>query len=253
MSEIRLPNITEMSEAGQLRQIRSYLHQMVGELNFALSAINTVGTATSTVANAKGQPIAVSEAEKNDPVSAFNQIKSLIIKDAAIVNAFYAEISQRLDGVYVAESDFGIYREDTSAVITANSKNIETLFTDTQTITTQVDDIGKVLQADKDGTKIIGSEAWVNVGILGYDSEGFAIYGMEIGQVDSQNGETVSKKFAQYRSDGVHLYDQNGYEVAKISYNMLYITNAEFSGIVKMGAFRIDTSRGFTVKYVGRG
>lgn len=251
MNEIRLPNITDRSEAGQLRQIKSYLHQLVGELNFALSAIEK--TDSNKVVNAKGQPVTVTATEKADPLSSFNQIKALIIKDAAIVNAYYEEISKRLEGLYVAESDFGIYKEETSAVLSANSQNIEALFTDTQTISTSVDEISKVLQTGETGTKIIGSEAWVNVGILDYDEEGFAIYGMEIGQVDSQNGETVSKKFAQYRSDGVHLYDQNGYEVAKISYNLLYITNAEVTGTLKTGAFLIDTSRGFTVKYVGRG
>lgn len=251
MSEIRLPNITDPSEAGQLRQIKSYLHQLVGELNFALSAMEK--NDGSSMVNRNGQPTAASVAEKADPLSSFNQIKALIIKDAAIVNAYYEEISERLEGLYVAESDFGSYKEATDVVITKNSQNIGALFTNTQTIATKVDKIGNVLQADETGTKIIGSEAWVNVGILDYDEEGFAIYGMEIGQVNSQNGETVSKKFAQYRSDGVHLYDQNGYEVAKISYNMLYITNAEFSGLVKFGAFLNDTTRGFTVKYVGRG
>lgn len=251
MSEIRLPNITDFSEAGQLRQIKSYLYQMVGELNFALTALEKTGG--NKVVDANGQPVTVTDAEKADPLSSFNQIKALIIKDATIVNAYYEEISKRLDGLYVAESDFGTYKEETSAVLSANAKNIEALFIDTQTVSTSVDEIGKVLQTNDTGTKIIGSEAWVNVGILDYDEEGFAIYGMEIGQVDSQNGETVSKKFAQYRSDGVHLYDQNGYEVAKISYNLLYITNAEVTGTLKLGAFLIDTSRGFTVKYVGRG
>lgn len=39
MINIRLPNITEGSEREQLQQIKSYLHQLVNELNWALSVI----------------------------------------------------------------------------------------------------------------------------------------------------------------------------------------------------------------------
>ena len=49
------------------------------------------------------------------------------------------------------------------------------------------------------------------------------------------------------------FYDQNGTEVAYISDYKLYITHAEFTGTVKYGAFLLDTSAGFRLKWIGRG
>ena len=40
MSEnIRYPNITGSTETAQLQQVKSYLHQLVEQLNYALSAV----------------------------------------------------------------------------------------------------------------------------------------------------------------------------------------------------------------------
>lgn len=39
MTHLRLPNITASSETEQLQQIKSYLYQLVQELNWALSAL----------------------------------------------------------------------------------------------------------------------------------------------------------------------------------------------------------------------
>ena len=46
MINIRLPNITANPEQGQLLQVKSYLHQLVQELNWALTSIES-GTSTT--------------------------------------------------------------------------------------------------------------------------------------------------------------------------------------------------------------
>jgi hypothetical protein len=238
VTQIRLPNITEVSEAGQLRQIKSYLHQLADELNHALSS---GAEPSAAVAVREGGAARSSD----DSTSSVNTIKSLIIKDATVVTSLCEEITKRLEGVYVAESDFGKYKEETAVQLSATSKSLEATFSNVQKLSSDVDGISQVLRTEDGGTMIIGSEAWAKIGILGYDEAGFAIYGMEIGQLDSREGTVVQKKFAQYRSDGVHLYDQNGSEVARISYNRLYVT-----GGMHLGSFFIDTSRGFTLKYI---
>ena len=213
MTNIRLPNITAQDERGKLEQVRSYLYQLAGELNWALSNIDSkAAEATQKVETTTQQKNAVEQAQ-----ATFSEVKSLIIKSADIVNAYYDEINRRLEGVYVAQSDFGTYTEETAATLEANSKGISLLFDNQQSIQTDVDSIQGALQTDSEGTTILGSEAWCKIGVLAYESSGFPIYGMEIGQVNTDNGTTASKKFAQYRSDGVHLFDQNGIEVATIS------------------------------------
>ena len=54
-------------------------------------------------------------------------------------------------------------------------------------------------------------------------------------------------------ADRLSFYDQNGSEVAYISDYKLYISNAEITGALKLGGFTIDTERGFTLRWVGRG
>lgn len=261
MINIRLPNITAQTDKGQLEQIRSYLYQFAQELNWALGNIdNKADEAKKKVEATQEQKDAVEQAQ-----ATFAEVKSLIIKSADIVNAYYEEISYRLDGMYVAESDFGAYKQETSAILEANSESVQLLFENNQTITEDVDNIGEnldsingVVKTDGTGTTILGSEAWVKIGVLDYEQSGFPIYGMEIGQVNTQNGEQESKRFAQYRSDGVHLYDQNGIEVAVIANYKLKITNAEMitatiTGGMTLGGYEISTANGLTFKWKGVG
>ena len=274
MINLRLPNITASTEKGQLEQIRSYLYQFAEQLNWALGNIdNKAAEATQKIQASTQQKDAVQQAQ-----ATFSEVKSLIIKSADIVNAYYDEINRRLEGQYVAQSEFGIYTEETSVTLDANAKSISLMFDNQQAITTNVTNLSSsldttnqnvnALSSDVDGingvvergeeyTTILGSEAWCKIGVLGYESSGFPIYGMEIGQVNTNNGTTASKKFAQYRSDGVHLFDQNGIEVATISDYTLRITNAvinnaEITGALKLGGYTINAENGLAFKWGGR-
>lgn len=44
MTNLRLPNITASSQTEQLQQIKSYLYQLVQELNWALSTLEDART-----------------------------------------------------------------------------------------------------------------------------------------------------------------------------------------------------------------
>ena len=260
MINIRLPNITEQSDRGKLEQIRSYLYQLAGELNWALGNIDRQAEeAVAKSVASTGQKNAAEQAQ-----ATFSEVKSLIIKSADIVNAYYEEISHRLEGVYVAQSDFGTYKQETATTLEANSEKVELVFTNQQTLLEEVDSveadvegINGVLKTDANGTTILGSGAWCKVGVLDDEESEFPIYGMEIGQVNTENEETVYKKFAQYRSDGVHLFDQNGIEVATISDHTLRVTNAEIieaniTNSLKLGDYVISTNNGLVFKWGGK-
>ena len=254
MIDIRLPNITATTERGQLEQIRSYLYQFAQQLNYALNNLDGKGAEIAQKAEASSQ-------QKNSVEQAqatFSEVKSLIIKSADIVNAYYEEISHRLDGLYVAESDFGKYKEETSAVFEANSKEVSIKFENQQTMITdlgaEVKGIDGVLVRKTDDTTIIGSQAWVKIGLL--EDNGFPIYGIEVGQEDS-HGDQKTMKFAQYRSDGVHLFDQNGTEVATIVNRYLNINNARVSKLsvtdtLEFDGYSVVTKNGLGFKWRGR-
>ena len=138
----RLPNITATSPEGKLQQMQSFLYQTVEQLNWALNAIET-GTSSSQAANQNS--MTGGSEEKQDSAASFNEIKSLIIKSADIVNAYYEKINARLAGEYVAQSDFGIFTELTEQRLEASSTAIEQFYTDLQQILTDIENVEHTL------------------------------------------------------------------------------------------------------------
>lgn len=136
--DFRYPVITGASEKEQLTQMKSYLHQLVQQLNYSLNDIDKVQIQyiKSPVKNESSKK----EDEKGTQAT-FDALKPLIIKSAEIVEAYYEQINERLEGLYVAQSDFGTFTEHTSQNITKNSTEIEQAFTNIQTIDTGVKSI----------------------------------------------------------------------------------------------------------------
>lgn len=242
--DIRYPNITAKDSASQMAQMKSYLHQLVDQLNWALKNVErgTSGSAVymgNTSASAAGGTDAKAQAT-------FNSVKALIIKSADIVNAYYQEISRRLEGVYVAESDFGVYAEQTSQQIAENSTYINQMYTDLQQITSDIEGLENSL---------IGVEAHIKTGLLYYADDGSPVYGLEIGQKTEIDGVEVFNQFARFTSEKLSFYDSNGIEVAYISDKKLYITHIEVTGSFTQGGF-VDTvlaDRSVVTKWVGGG
>lgn len=228
-SNLRYPNITGQSESAKLVQMQSYLHQLVDQLNYALKTIETGSTGTAAAASTASSK---AESTPQDAKATFSSIKSLIIKSADIVNAYYDEINHRLSGVYVAESDFGVYAEETDLQIEANSKAIEQNYTDIQQILSDIDGFENAL---------IKVNANISTGLLYYGEDGVPVYGLEIGQRTEVDGVEVFNKYARFTSDRLSFYDQNGNEVAYISDKKLYITHIQVTGSYNIGAL-VDTA-----------
>lgn len=313
--DLRFPMITGATEKEQLTQIKSYLHQLVEQLQWSLNSIDNVQiqyiqTPTKNTSSKK--------TDEKGTQATFDALKPLIIKSAEIVEAYYEEITEKLEGLYVAQSDFGTFKEKTLQEIQKNSTGITQVFTNVQTITTDVGELGTNLQDTKSGIgsnldalsaevgqidtalqgvktgvdtnlkaltedvgeidskldqskkdingdlekikkevadivySIVEVNAHIKSGLLYYDENEIPIYGLEVGQKNTIDGVEVFNKFARFTSDRLSFYDKNDMEVAYISDYKLYITNAEISGTLKLGAFLIETSEGFRLKYIGR-
>ncbi len=240
MVDFRLPSITG-SETEQLSQIRSFLYQFIPQLQWAMSQLNTTAGSDYVV---KKENKAAEQKESFNAEVAFGALKPLIIKSADIVQAYYEEISSRIVGSYVAESDFGAFVEKTEQEIVQSSTDIEQIFHDMQGILTDIENLNFTLAE---------VNAHIKSGLIYYDDEGIPVYGLEIGQRNTIDGEEVFNKFARFTSDRLSFYDQNDTEVAYISDYKLYITNAEVTGTLKLGGFLVDTAKGLTIKWVGRG
>lgn len=229
MMNIRLPNITAASEREQLMQVKSYLHQLVQELNWALSTIEAGSSTGNTAVKKQGTS---DLATKKELTTSFNQLRSLIIKSADTVSTYSMAAEARYNSLYVAQSDFGTYTEEASQLIKENSTAIESFYENMQEILTQIGTLDQSL---------IEVTANIRTGRLYYDENGVPVYGLEIGQKTQIDGEDVFNKFARFTSDKLSFYDQNGIEVAYISDKRLYITHIEVTGSYTIGNL-VDTT-----------
>lgn len=241
MINIRLPNITANTEQGQLLQVKSYLHQLVQELNWALTSIES-GSSTNAVAK-QAASVGVS---KQEMTTSYNDLRSLIINSADTVMAYSEAAEERYESLYVAQSDFGKYTESASQTIAKNSKSIESFYEDMQEILTDIETLEHSL---------IKVSANIKSGLLYYDDSGVPMYGVEVGQKTSIDGEEVFRKFARFTAARLSFYDQNDNEVAYISDYKLYITHVEIKGSLKEGGYKdfVTDDGGIVTKWVGTG
>ena len=309
-ANLRLPNIPNGTPQEQMNYMKSYMYQLVEQLQWALDNIDTQKTAvvSTIVQSGSSKPSGSSAIEAE---ATFNAIKSLIIKSAEIVDAYYEEMNEKLKGEYFALSDsFGEFRQLTEQNISENSENITQAFSNIQTIKTVVSTglsateqrIGEVAQKTTDvensvgevsasvndlggkleekgnelsnaigsiqgevaqikdgvavekmegGKVVVEVAATIRSGLLYYEGK-IPIYGIEIGQRNTKNEEEVFNKFARFTANRLSFYDQNEQEVAYISDYKLHITHANIKGTLKLGAFEIDTTNGFRLKWAGR-
>lgn len=231
----RYPNITAGDAVSQLGQIRSYLHQLVDQLN--VSAADTDKTVSEVRSQGAMLQKTASSLEAQTPKATFGSLKSLIIKSADIVDAYYDQISTKMVGEYTALSEFGEFKQSTTNTLLANSESITNIYTNYQEIKGS---LNKYISETK---------AYIKTGLLDDDGKGNPIYGLEIGQENNSDNETNSDenvkfiKYARFTSNQLTFYDQNDKPVAWISDQTLHITKAEIQ-TMNLGDYKLDTSDG---------
>lgn len=250
---IRLPNITATTEAGKLEQIHSYLYQFAEQLNWALSTFESAensGGIVVTTSNGTGAAVV-------KKVSSFNELKDLIVSSADFVESMASEIKQIYDGsgTYVAESDFGTYKEERSALLETDAETGVTL------IMTKEATIDENSDGSEDYTRIY--EGCIKIGDVTQEGEGETKYGISIGQLtvtkDSKSGEEQTKKFktsARFTSSTLDFFDEKGDRAAYIDRTQkggkFYIQNAQIATSLIIGGYLIDAqSEGLAFTWVG--
>lgn len=249
MVDLRLPNITATTTEGQIAQVRSYLTQLTEQLNFAFNSISNGETMESYKAS---QTVSSGTSKEEQAKNTFSDIKSLIIKSADIVEAYYKEFGVLLEseGKYMAVSEFGTFYEESSKTLVDKYDSIEEQYKDLQKV---VDEMGVVLGE-------ISTNAIIKSGVIGTftagNVEGVPQYGIEIRQktIDETTGKEIYHKMAQLSSEGLELYanPDSDEPTAIFKYNTMYITNAKISGTLTLGGYQLDTSNGIAFKWVGR-
>ena len=257
--ELRFPNITATNTEGQVAQMQSYMHQLVQQLNWALSSVNSAAQGdTSNIVLNGGKNGGKTELSPKEAEDTFNSIKSLIIKSADIVKAYEDTMKETFNGSYVAQSDFGDLVRDTKLTIETDSRSISEFYSNTQEITNRI---------DSDVALIKDINAYIRRGEL---EEG--VIGIEIGQTTTydkkdENGNTVTdedgnpvkaskfERCARFTASRLSFFDSNDFEVAYIGQEngvgCLYIVGrAAFLGDIQMGKYTVDTSDGLAFGWI---
>jgi len=242
MSDLRYPNINGKTEAEQLVQVRSYLHQLVDQLNWALGSVESYqgGNTSAPVVYKQGGSATPQEAENT-----FNSIKALIIKSADIVKAYEETITSNFKGKYFADSDFGTYVEETSRSVVENSKYVTETYKSVQTIT-NADGTGSL---DILAKNVHTTNDYIKRGRLDDGKNGDAIYGIEVGETNTDGKFT---KYARFTADRLSFFDINDEEVAYIGAGCLYVNGkAVFLGEIQLGKYKTDSSDGLAFTWIG--
>ena len=219
MSMFRYPNITALSEKDQLHQLKSYLYQLVEQLN---------NTANLTMAASETQAAAGVAPKEGSAQADFATLKGLIIKSADIVEAYSEKIEKKLEGRYLSVSEFGSYAEITGSEITATAEKIDQTYTSLQQIVTDLQ------------TRILETAGYIRTGVLYYAGEGdplpagAPVYGMEVGQ---QTPEGEFRRFSRFTSYGLTFFDAGGDTFATITEGKLTIRNAVVEQSFSLGGF----------------
>lgn len=241
MADFRKPNINAPTTEGQLNQVKSYLFQLTNQLNFALKAaeVEESKRGYSSVGGNKNSAEVKSDEEKAQDT--FYQLKNLIIKSADIVDAYYEVIEQRLSGEYVAQSEFGTYKEKTDALEVKTSTNETNYYNSVKEIR---DAMGNLSELRKD-------DCYIRTGWLD-DNE--TVAGVEIGKT-SHNDKDSSEAFARFTTEELVFYDGNGTEeknrLGWFSQYKLNIRGARIEGNLEVNDYLLDTSKGIAFKWVG--
>ena len=84
---------------------------------------------------------------------------------------------------------------------------------------------------------------------LGYDKNGYAVYGLEVGET---NEDGAFLKYARFMADRLSFFDLYGEEVAYIGSGCLYVNGKTvFLGEIQLGGYKTDTSDGLAFTWIG--
>ena len=94
---IRYPNITATNEKEQLAQIKSYLHQLVENLNYAMSTLGKSSGTGENTSSEKTKTTSTSTVEVQGGEMSYYELRTLIIQDLQKVNDLFDQLYRELE------------------------------------------------------------------------------------------------------------------------------------------------------------
>ncbi len=258
MSALIAPPMLRGPEREQLQQLRDYLFQLHRQISGAMTAMEEGSLtradawkpAAATAGTAEDKPATNSRSQHAAA------LKSLIISTADVIRHEMNQITLDLHDDYLAMSDFGFYRESVKTQFAAAAESV------TQQIgyAAEIAAAANAATGDALQSYIVNTNGFIRQGIIRYDGA-VPVIGIAIGQ-DIQTTGTGTKDGREYpvidtgsamstfTAEKLSFY-LNGAEVAYVSNNRLFITDAEITGTMRMGNWEISERNGYSIKWIG--
>ena len=229
--DLRLP-VIHGGDREQLAQIRSYLYQLIPQLQIALSKVSGSGLSENDVKQIVKTVGATESATGSSTVGAnvsFEKIKPLIIASAEIVEAYYPKVIEKLNGQFFAKSNFGTFIENTNRIKEASAKYTDEQFEVTQTLISNNDY----------SIEALGSNA-VRLGESLEELEAALKTAEE--KISSTTGEVNGLKGGSEEAQKELSSLRDSIEAAKASLGELSAVVAQTNGHIKVGIIDYDSS-----------
>lgn len=237
----------------QMRACYTYLYKMQEQLNAALQRMDF---GSVTLADAKKK---VGVSQNKAETSKLESLRALIVKNASLVQKEMDTLKSELRGSYVAQSEFGTYLQNISAIIEADPTAISQYYSFVDEIRSELhtglEEAGKALEDYSRGV-----EGCIRSGTVDYTAEGEPIFGVAVGQnlteaeviVDGQPKRKITNRFRSVFTAQELAFWQNDCKVAWLSSqsDSLHIGTADIS-LLCLGPWEIGHQDGFYIKWIG--
>lgn len=269
-----LPATKSTGDTNDLLEIRKYLFRLVEQLNNSLNSLNDLtvqntGVGSSGATSTGRGSGSLSPEGKREIEERAAELKSLIIKNAKIVEQEMDEMAQTFRSTYVAQSEYGTFTEYIDNRVTqtaaASEQSIQTVSSALGTFSDYIDNRVTQTAAGQDQdilaarsifeNYITTTNGYIRQGVVRY--EGITpIIGIAIGQDITVTGQRVTVEGVEYEvidtshnmsiwtSEKLSFY-VNGNEVAYFANNALHVSR------IQLGNWEIDTSNGLLFKWTG--
>ena len=235
------PIIAGTSTEEKLQSIQSWLFQFSGQLQYTLNNLDTSNFSEKGIAEVAN--VSSNNSYQEEAQDEFKSLRALIVKTADTIQASYEELSASLSSDYVAASEFGTYTKNALNEITANADGITQNFTSFEELVAGVNNVSTSFE-----TYVKETNAYIKTGYI----EQLDAYGVAIGEErtdrDQDGNEIVAfNQFATLTTDELAFWT-NGVKLGYFKGDALFV-----NGSIRIGAWNIDPSDGFSIKYVEGG
>lgn len=224
-----VPVLNGLDDSTKLVKMEKYLWELNDQLRFILSNLEVDNFSVETQT-----ALGISEKEKSEAEQQVQQtiesLKQKIINTSQSIESDINTIKETMTGYYQAISaQFGTYTAEFFRDTTKNALATIEEFKQIETI----------------NGYYVESQGYVKTGNIGTNTDGTAIYGIEIGDIQNANGTKL-----QLCNNRITCFE-NGTEIWHIANREIEIARAIIGEYIYFGGYRVEVTNGIEFKWEG--